>query len=528
MNREDYVKNKLSIYLIKEGIVDPEKIIKNEKANWGTFNIAESIKVYLRKNDAHIPRWVNGFFGDLLDGVQLASSTVACVVLVRVCINNEEKEYRFFILSFGYGRALIDSEAIERRFGLKCVLNHVSADSIRQLRTTSVSGNARRNTEQMPKKSTIGEFSINVEQDLLNGITAVGDEDSLLPGSITGADSLSVTVPSHIESIESYLAEIYSLYKQDTYKNNFSWIDQIAPVEDKTTIEKLEKEAICLLTRRDPSLWFAVPEEIRWEEIAGFRYYKRQDLADDILTEDIFEIFNDSLSDFAELKNRRVFAVDNKTGEDSQSWPLNRCLYGEFSCEGNQYCISDGLWYQVSNDFAKEITDDYDSSDLCTLIFPDYVNVKNEAEYNELLAGFDQDYLLMDRNNIVFGGGRSQIELCDVLTKDNQLIHIKRYSGSSVISHLFNQGLVSMELIKSDRGFLEKANKKIEELSKSQEFQLSDLGNAEVIYGIITKEKTKMPNLPFFSKVSFHYIKQRFQAMGVKVSLKAIYCPLNR
>lgn len=85
-----------------------------------------------------------------------------------------------------------------------------------------------------------------------------------------------------------------------------------------------------------------------------------------------------------------------------------------------------------------------------------------------------------------------------------------------------------MELIKSDRGFLEKANKKIEELSKSQEFQLSDLGNAEVIYGIITKEKTKMPNLPFFSKVSFHYIKQRFQAMGVKVSLKAIYCPLNR
>lgn len=525
MNNGERTKNKLSIYLIKEGKIDPEKIIKIEKANGGTVAITDSIMVYIRKNTGYTPKWVNDFFVGFLDETQLMGSTVGCAALVRVYLNKGKTEERFFVLSFGYGYLLINDEAIKRRFGLKCVLNHVSANSIRQLRTTSVSGNAKKNSEQMPKQSSIAEFSINVEQDLLNGVTAVGEKDSLLPGSITGADSLSVTAPINIKSIEQYLLDIYGLYKKDVYKENFPWVDQIAPVKDKTLIAKLEEEAIRLLTSGDPTLWFAVPENIKWEEVAGFRYSKRQDLADDILTDDVLKVFNNDLSDFSKLKSKRVYAVDSKTEEDSQSWSLNRCLYGEFSFESNQYCVSDGMWYQISKDFAKEISDDYTSSNLCDLNFPDYVNMKDETAYNKALSDSNQDFLSMDRKNIVYGGGRSQIELCDVLTKDNQFIHVKRYSGSSVMSHLFNQGLVSMELVKRDRDFLDKANKKIAEINKSQDFQLSHLDRAEVVYGIITKEKVEIPNLPFFSKVAFHYIKQRFQVMGVKVSLKAIYDP---
>ena len=126
-----------------------------------------------------------------------------------------------------------------------------------------------------------------------------------MPGSITGADSLSVTVPINIKSIEQYLLDIYGLYKKDIYKENFPWVDQIAPVKDKTLIAKLEEEAIRLLTSGDPTLWFAVPENIKWEEIAGFRYSKRQDLADDILTDDVLKVFNNDLLDFFEIKKQK-------------------------------------------------------------------------------------------------------------------------------------------------------------------------------------------------------------------------------
>lgn len=60
----------------------------------------------------------------------------------------------------------------------------------------------------------------------------------------------------------------------------------------------------------------------------------------------------------------------------------------------------------------------------------------------------------MDAKVIYYGGGYSSIEVCDVLSKNGELIHVKRHNGSATLSHLFNQGLVSGELIREDRSFL--------------------------------------------------------------------------
>lgn len=49
------------------------------------------------------------------------------------------------------------------------------------------------------------------------------------------------------------------------------------------------------------------------------------------------------------------------------------------------------------------------------------------------------DYMIcMDRKDIYYGGGSSQIELCDILAADGKYIHIKPDSGSATLSHLFN------------------------------------------------------------------------------------------
>ena len=56
--------------------------------------------------------------------------------------------------------------------------------------------------------------------------------------------------------------------------------------------------------------------------------------------------------------------------------------------------------------------------------------VQNDTSENS--NNSDPEHLLcLDAKTIYYGGGRSQIELCDILTTDNTYIHIKPYSGSA-------------------------------------------------------------------------------------------------
>ena len=110
-----------------------------------------------------------------------------------------------------------------------------------------------------------------------------------------------------------------------------------------------------------------------------------------------------------------------------------------------------------------------------------------------------------------------------MLTDDGRFIHIKKYSGSAVLSHLFNQGYVSTMLVKSDAAFRNKALKILSETSPSFTSTLNPDSVKEVVYGIITKDDVDRPKLPFFSKVTLDAVRSNLLAMGAKVSVKAIH-----
>jgi Family of unknown function (DUF6119) len=50
------------------------------------------------------------------------------------------------------------------------------------------------------------------------------------------------------------------------------------------------------------------------------------------------------------------------------------------------------------------------------------------------------------------GGGRSSIEICDLLSSEKAFVHVKAKTKSSTLSHLFAQGLNSAQAFR-DRGF---------------------------------------------------------------------------
>jgi uncharacterized protein (TIGR04141 family) len=141
----------------------------------------------------------------------------------------------------------------------------------------------------------------------------------------------------------------------------------------------------------------------------------------------------------------------------------------------------------------------------------------SESAYNSRVAGADAGrYALMDRQLIEIGGGRSSVEFSDLYTRSRDLINIKRYGGSSVLSQLFAQGLVSAELLKAEPEFRALVNKKL-----PREFRLDDVpvdaSQFTIVFAVISDVAGPL-KLPFFSRLNLRHTARRLTAIGFRVA----------
>jgi uncharacterized protein (TIGR04141 family) len=102
------------------------------------------------------------------------------------------------------------------------------------------------------------------------------------------------------------------------------------------------------------------------------------------------------------------------------------------------------------------------------------------------------------------------------------MVHVKRYGNSSVLSHLFSQGVVSGELFVSDREFREKLNVKLPAGHKlANPILRPDPTQYEVVYGIISNMDGPL-DIPFFSKVTLRNARRHLTGFGYQVTLAKI------
>ena len=212
--------------------------------------------------------------------------------------------------------------------------------------------------------------------------------------------------------------------------------------------------------------------------------------------------------------------MDTKSGTDIYKWKIYNCIYCEISKNNTTFILSNGKWYEINKDFVETVNDDYKNiiNDNSTIELPPSKSGEHENMYNKRVGDDNDSICNMDRKMIHIGGARQQIEFCDLLTKKNEIIHVKRYGASSVLSHLFSQGLVSGELFLSDEGFRKKLRDKLPNGFKSKAPQKKpNAAEYEIVYAIISKYKEL--EIPFFSKVNMRNAVRRLKAFGYKVSL---------
>ena len=99
------------------------------------------------------------------------------------------------------------------------------------------------------------------------------------------------------------------------------------------------------------------------------------------------------------------------------------------------------------------------------------------------------------------GGGRGKIEFCDLYAKNRKIIHVKKYGGSSVLSHLFSQGIVSGELFIADGEFRKKVNEKLPADRKISNPEINPVpSDFEIVFAVISSLSKKL-DIPFSAKL---------------------------
>lgn len=507
-------KNQLSILLLAEGASE-DTIIKQDIVQPVRREIGNGF-FYYKEPINSTPKWINKFFCNSIDDIEdLKTKTIQAVYLIPY-------QGHFFAVCFGYGRNLIDPNFIVERFGMKVALNSIDPEHIRTIDIHSLESIPKTDRIQSSKLSDISEFGINSEQDLLRAVTG----KSIIPElgkTVSGSDALKVSAEFDVNNISDLLAVCLRQYESTAYRERFEWIDHIKPIKNEELITILDELLIQEINCRQQTanIWMAVPEVISWDNLLGFQYTRNGELHDDIELSDVLaEVFADDIVSISQLKRRFVEAI-NPDNSKVGKWSFYKCLYAEITHDGALYYINSGLWYEIENSYVQVVNDFYNNAQISNITLP--VCREKEGEYNIRVQNESNGQILsMDTKLIPSGVIGNGIEVCDLYTRNHQFIHIKRYGGSSVLSHLFNQGYVAANML-MQKDFRVRLNqhesfRRFDHIEEDA-FNQRDF---EIVFAVLSKNEDIPPHIPFFSKITFKHVTTSLNNLGYKVSVKSI------
>lgn len=510
----------LSVYLAKDSVRIPSQIVKGaNKLKSFPIRIGTHEIGTLFIKDAHLnaPRWAR-FFSQVIAEAEFGRNSSTAAVLV-VPANK-----RVFVLTFGQGRHLIDSEFIEMNFGLRVALNSLDANSLRSIDKSSFESYPKQSREQSGRAAELQYFGVDVERDLLRGVTGI-PKDKSLGERLSGMDSVKLSLDVDLSTLKALLSKLIAAFESASYKKGvFSWVDHIGEVKDTTLAQTLDQELITKIHTGDTTnVWLSVPEIVDWDRVVGFRYAMTVNAPSfyDIRLADFIQSLSGKELNKERLLKRKVYCVDADYYPVFDR-PAYYFLYAEVLFNSEIYLLNNGKWYRINNHYARQVNDFFDHVRRYDKTLPDYED-ETEGDYNiRVVQRNPQEFALLDKKNVYPPGAASPVEPCDLLRSPNEFIHVKRYGGSSVLSHLFNQGLVSGELFQMQGEFRKLINAKL-----PRQHRLSNVaarptaGSYKVVFGIIS-ESVKPLSIPFFSKISLKQTVNRLEAIGFVVTLAKI------
>lgn len=513
-----------SIFLLKTGF-DAKNALKDEHSLGEPLVEVENLPVgatlYLADNVPTDPWWKSywGINCNLQQGLKGA------IVFLPV---NE----RCFALTFGHTYHNLKSEAYEYDFGLRATLNAIDPDKIRATDIFQPE-NAKRERIQSPVASDLTFFDINSDESIVKRLTgAVRSEFQRYFRHVTGANNIRISSKVVASEIKNLCSQLLDIYERDDFKTDFPNIQNITPIKDPSTIQQLDLRLLEAFHEQSINLVITIPEILEHDRAFHIAYSGvcgPRKIYDSVYIGHYREFLNArdmAVLEICDLKHHRL-NIKDENGTTRQSFPIYHCLL--FDCEygRDHYHLCDGSWYRIEQDYICKLKEVLDPHFIEHSVLQE-CNEKREDSFNESIASANSDYVCLDKKNIS-PDGQTMVEPCDLYTVNcgaANLIHIKISTRSASLSHLFNQGINSVELLRLDREAREKFN---DLLQPDQRTPIDDTKFA-VTYGIITaKDKRKKSNaLPIFSRISLRRAIQSLKLMAIDCQVVLIKDNVDR
>jgi uncharacterized protein (TIGR04141 family) len=512
--------NKLTWSLLKKGVTrnDALRDVTALSAHIVPAYSTQAPSLFVTARLPHPPWWVeflNKHVRDDLTGLVSASSAVLFV----------ETSDRLFAVTFGQGRHLLHPEACESDFGLKVVLNTVAPDQLKSVDAKTIDETTMHTRRDVSRDSPFSAFGLDVSRDLLRAVTGTPQDEALGPR-LTGADALGLWTRLSVPDLHSLAERLAQEYTSESYKKDFDFVDFLRPEKSPARLRELEELLVDALRKGEiQDVHLAAPEPLDWLDIAGFKFTTQPSDAptenDPRITTYLATRKEDDFS-LRALKDDHLLALRASDGEPQGDWQILRCVVYQTELEGQLYVLSAGDWFRVNLDFKERVYEDVHRLSVLNGL-PAADGGTDEDTYNKKAAAAI-DGLCLDRK-FVYESGPDKTEICDILTRDGGLIHVKHRGSSSTLSHLFTQGLNSAERLLQDADFRSEARR----IATTENEKFADVLPAdrpapeshEVV--VITRSKRDTPlTLPFFSLVSLRAAAFRLRGLGFPVSVAAV------
>ena len=423
------------------------------------------------------------------EAISLSNVTAAGALLIRAKTGDDATNDRdaltvddgmAWALTYGMGFQLLDQAKVDTGFGQRIAIRTADPNELNSLTRTTLDERARTERATIPGGDSLRAFGGGDFGELVTRLVAKAEIPSLTGGAkpirIRGADSLSVPLGKAPEQLIQDLDVLDEILSGQAPLPELAVLEQLVALKDPQIIGQLEQTLDDALgSPEDHRLGLSWPHE-RIDENGtptSFKIFgigrKEAEPRDGLPT---LDTFLDPLADVAAgervdlLRKIGVMLYRDADATESMSSriPGLRWIAFETDSDGRRYCLNDGRWYLMNQQYAERLRAQaqqiFDRDPGIKL--PDWPAGEHEDEYNRLVAA-KIGGLCLDRTPMTSDLHRHGIEVCDVLAPGGALIHVKDLSSSAPASHLLAQALVSAESLLFDQSARQQFRRKVAE-----------------------------------------------------------------
>ncbi len=462
---------------------------------------------------------------------------------------------RVFAVCFGYGSSSLEWSWIEPNFGLRFASRAYNTFALNEIRSRRIDPSARTQSVQIPNRTTLRDFDMELEGEFVRRV--VGELDSGFEidglGAVVATDSVAFKTETDLHEVRKVLQHMMDTVSGNEVRQDLQFIDSLEPLRSNAEVTgDLEKLLVQNLfndratsqsvpadedvANLDPLiLSFAPPDDLTIENVHSIRVKRGDEIGH--LQEMRIDSLLEALAGFrgsfgrSALKDIKVMAIDSDGNPASQSTPLRNWLIFEAASEEKRYLLTLGKWFALAESYAQQLDEDLAAIEDVTSVLNlrDWVKdeedeqddeTRGEGGYNKRAIEGRDDLVCLDKKTLTSLG--NQVEACDLLHSDGYLIHVKKYTDSQTLSHLFSQGYVAAITLTEDTDYRLSFIEKVTSLSESLEGPARSAPQ-KVTYAIAVEGNRSVPmSLPTFSKVNLRGFIRKLRRMQVLPSVARI------